>query len=654
MSTIATAGGNSLLLTGNATGPVIVILNSQSGRTSVTESGLPVTINGSSTTLNQVSASGMTGVGVDVTGTTNDDQLIGGSANDTLRGADGNDTLTGADGADRLIGGFGDNTLYTGSGADIVVAGNYITSSSFLKTTAVDTVMDFDVKQDRIDVSAWGISSFEALKYIMTATVNNQGSSLKFISDSDAQYIILTNTQPNNITSANFIFDNDPAGLTISGGNNSDYLFGTLYADQINGGGDDDQLFGDSGNDRLSGGSGANTIYGGAGADTIVAGYYASSSNFLRTTAIDTLIDFNVSEDRIDVSAWGISSFDALKVIAASTSDNLGITLTYILDDDQHQIVLPTVRLEQLQSTNFIFATTANATNSSGDANIDYLFGSLLGDTLKGGADTDVLYGDAGDDQLTGGAGSDTIFGGSGTDIAFFSGAYSEYTVTTEGTRTTVVHNNRGTDGTDILTGVEKLQFLDQAVAVAVTRDQARQMLLNGNAVDPTPATGGFGLQWSLAGTGAGDVIIGTSGNDLINSLEGNDAVQAGDGADIIDGGRGSNFLSGNSGGDRFFVDGRGASGAAGTSVWSTITDFSKAATENVTVWGWVAGTSRVLVTDPNGGADGFKGATWHMDLNGDGSIDASVTLTGLTNADVVQQIGIVETNGYFQLASVG
>ncbi|MQP64144.1 hypothetical protein GE253_02175 [Niveispirillum sp. SYP-B3756] len=177
--------------------------------------------------------------------------------------------------------------------------------------------------------------------------------------------------------------------------------------------------------------------------------------------------------------------------------------------------------------------------------------------------------------------------------------------------------------------------------------DPSRQMMANDKIATPRPTDGSFGLQWSFAGSTGNDVIRGTTGNDLINALEGNDAVDSGLGDDIIDGGRGSNFLTGGAGSDKFFVDGRGVNGANGTTVWSTVTDFT--AGENVTIWGWRDGVSRVVETVRTGTA-GFEGATWHIDLTGDGRIDASVTLTGLGLGQVNSTTGMVEGNGYLLL----
>jgi len=96
----------------------------------------------------------------------------------------------------------------------------------------------------------------------------------------------------------------------------------------------------------------------------------------------------------------------------------------------------------------------------------------LVNVTLTGSNDADLignnfdntLIGNAGDNVLGGGGGDDTIDGGTGTDTAVFSGAYVEYKITkTEGT-TFVEDIQSQRDGSDTLTKIEILKFMDKEV----------------------------------------------------------------------------------------------------------------------------------------------------------------------------------------------
>ena len=140
----------------------------------------------------------------------------------------------------------------------------------------------------------------------------------------------------------------------------------------------------------------------------------------------------------------------------------------------------------------------------------------------------------------------------------------------------------------------------------------------------PATAAGGAPIHFQFIGDSSGEVVIGTQYNDFINVAGGVDAVNAGAGNDVIDGGTESNFLTGGPGTDIFFSDGRG-----GVTTWSTITDWQ--AGEQLSVWGWHPGTSRIVAW-VQAGAAGYEGLTMHADLNGDGTVDTSVTFTGITS----------------------
>jgi len=74
------------------------------------------------------------------------------------------------------------------------------------------------------------------------------------------------------------------------------------------------------------------------------------------------------------------------------------------------------------------------------------------------------------------------------------------------------------------------------------------------------------------------------------------------------------------------------------------VTDLE--AGELVTIWGWQAGVS-TLSWEEMGGADGFKGATAHIDLNGDGRTDASLTLSGKNVGSLTTSPGTVNGTSY-------
>ena len=77
--------------------------------------------------------------GFSLTGTTGNDVLFGGANDDKLDGAGGNDLLRGGKGSDTMTGGPGADTFFWGS--TDYLGGNY-----------TDTVKDFDITQDKLDL----------------------------------------------------------------------------------------------------------------------------------------------------------------------------------------------------------------------------------------------------------------------------------------------------------------------------------------------------------------------------------------------------------------------------------------------------------------------------------------------------------------------
>jgi hypothetical protein len=108
---------------------------------------------------------------------------------------------------------------------------------------------------------------------------------------------------------------------TINGDGRNEQVNGLGGADTLNGNGGDDRLDGGIGNDRLSGGDGNDILIGGAGNDTLTGG--AGADVFLASVGggADTLTDFLVGTDLIDVAAFG-----AYQSIVQSGADTL-ITL---------------------------------------------------------------------------------------------------------------------------------------------------------------------------------------------------------------------------------------------------------------------------------------------------------------------------------------
>jgi Ca2+-binding RTX toxin-like protein len=120
-------------------------------------------------------------------------------------------------------------------------------------------------------------------------------------------------------------------------------------------------------------------------------------------------------------------------------------------------------------------------------------------DTITGGTGWEVLKGFGGNDTFFGGPGNDVIEGGDGLDTAVYSGTFSDknYAInpvwTPNGTKL-VVRDFTGTDGTDSLYGIERLQFGNSVIAFDVDGTGGEAYRLYQAAFDRKPDAGGLGF----------------------------------------------------------------------------------------------------------------------------------------------------------------
>ena len=255
--------------------------------------------------------------GVTIEGTDGVDFLVGTEGADTIIGFNGPDNLAGDGGADVLIGGSGNDFLTGGSGADIFVFTTPTDGTSF------DTVADFQVGIDRLDVSDLA-DSFDDLNI-----VNNNGNVAIFFSE--GQSVTFTNlTDVNALSAEDFIFDGSSVDTPMSTPPPTPGIGGEL----LEGGSGDDFLSAGDGDDVLIGGSGNDFLVGGGGEDVFVLTATTDGASF------DTIADFEIGVDRIDVSDFA-DNFDDLNIVsnngtvAIFFSEDQSVTLNGITDVDE-------------------------------------------------------------------------------------------------------------------------------------------------------------------------------------------------------------------------------------------------------------------------------------------------------------------------------
>lgn len=104
----------------------------------------------------------------------------------------------------------------------------------------------------------------------------------------------------------------------LEGGAGNDRLQGGDGWDELFGGAGNDILWGDGWADRLDGGSGNDTLYGGAGPDLFVFGQGCGA---------DVIADFGTGADKIDLQAFDVGGFAALKALCAQSGSAVLVDL---------------------------------------------------------------------------------------------------------------------------------------------------------------------------------------------------------------------------------------------------------------------------------------------------------------------------------------
>jgi len=398
-----------------------------------------------------------------------------------------------------------------------------------------------------------------------------------------ATLTLLTGGQETNLSNneASAALYTSPDGVT------SPLLLGTPGADELRGTTQAERLQGLGGDDQLIGGGFGDTLQGGKGDDH----YWLASNDDIVVERADEGMVFVYSSADATLSAY----VENLILQGSRNRHGFGNEL---------------------------------ANSISGNTGNNHLRGMGGDDRLDGGLGADSIEGGAGDDALIGSIGNDILDGGIGFDTAIFDANPDSFRV--RGTNVDILTIEGGPLGLDTLINVESIRTQDSTINLQTDLTglfracaAGDNYFLIGTAyVGPVS-----GLERQLFGSNSTEVFGGTGGNDFINLFAGDDAATGGAGDDVIDGGLGSNILSGGTGRDVFFSDGRG-----GGVTWSTIADWE--AGEQLSVWGWRPGVSKILWLDLDGAED-YRGATMRGDLDGDDVFETSVTWSGKARAEL-------------------
>lgn len=260
--------------------------------------------------------------------------LDGYQGNDSLMGNDAAQIVRGLAGDDVLEGGGGRDVLYGGSGADIFRFTNLEDSYRTAQTNGSDRLQDFDASEDRIDLIGLGFTGLgNGLNGTLAVQVNAEGTrtylkSYETNGDGERFELAIDGNWLGRLNADNVIF----APVTVRGTEGADLIQGSAMAEVLQGLGGNDRIDGGAGDDVIRSGAGRDILDGGADADTYL---YTSVTDSYRTATesfSDVIVNFDRSEDSIDVSALGYTGYGDGTDHTLSVSYNPALDRTYLKD----------------------------------------------------------------------------------------------------------------------------------------------------------------------------------------------------------------------------------------------------------------------------------------------------------------------------------
>ncbi len=241
----------------------------------------------------------------------------GGAGRDTIGGGMGDDTLNGDSGSDILFGGDGDdvlrgrakddaaeseaNQLWAGAGDDTLEAGN---GGDQMGGGAGNDIL---IGGNGADVM-YGGKGYDTENLNADWFAGGLGYDTIYASDGDDTV---------NAGSGNDVAFGGNGNDIIDAGGGNDQVFGGSGDDTITGNLGDDTLWGGLGADKLQGGAGNDLITGGAGDDLITGGLGADTFMFTSGSGTDTLTDFALLDDTLNLSGTALSTREEVTAAAS-------------------------------------------------------------------------------------------------------------------------------------------------------------------------------------------------------------------------------------------------------------------------------------------------------------------------------------------------
>ncbi|MFM2389352.1 MAG: hypothetical protein RLZZ437_907, partial [Pseudomonadota bacterium] len=290
-----------------------------------------------------------------------------------------------------------------------------------------------------------------------------------------------------------------------------EYLLGSNFGDVIISQGLT-RLYGLGGDDVLADSTGTQQLWGGDGRDIFL---FVDGDQ-----AQDKIMDFVLGQDVIDLSRWGVTSFDQLVIRELVTGAGVA-TGDLSISFNGESLTLEgygAARIPLFNASSFIFADPtqidpnrwagATVDGTAGNDLMNGAFRDVDGQGISGGGQT--ILARLGNDTIFDGPGNDAVFGGDGNDT---------------------IHNGIGSDTIDGGAGRDVLSYV--YVDGGILFDMANQTANAGQAAGDLAT----GIEW-LHGSDFSDVIFGGS-LALIDGRAGDDYIRDGAGTQQLTGGAG-------------------------------------------------------------------------------------------------------------------
>ena len=311
-----------------------------------------------------------------ITGSVDNDILIGTAEDELIKGLEGNDRLTGAAGNDTMDGGTGNDTVVETGNV------NFTLTDTTLTGHGSDTITQVELVELTGGAGNNVLMARDVTK--INVTLDGQSGNDNLVGGAKNDSLMGRN--------GNDRLAGKNGSDLLDGANGSDTLYGDDGNDTLNGGDGNDRLAGNADNDILQGEGGNDNINGGAGSDRLV------ETGNVDFTLTDTTLVGNGSDTITQVELVELTGGAGNNTLDAELVTTINVTLDGALGNDT------------------LYGGTKSDVLLGREGN-DLLAGRDGDDRLNGSMGSDRLYGELGNDTLNGGAGNDLLNGGQGADV---------------------------------------------------------------------------------------------------------------------------------------------------------------------------------------------------------------------------------------------